>query len=195
MGLVKNLAVAILSLLPLAVSQASNGAAYVDLSTPRGTATALAAGFLYGFPDNNYDAATAIPNYLVTEMGFRTNRAGGAQIDAGGWAYGEYTPRFESAFSNYQTTRKYGGDFILLLSDLWGAQGGYTDTTPFPGDNGNWTFMEEFLDQVISDMISYGMIDDVAVDLWNEPDGNETFWPRPWEQYLEYWARAYAIFK
>lgn len=181
----------------LEISGASTGTAYVDLAISRGTATGLGSGFIYGFPDNGTEAETSIPDHLVVGMGFRANRAGGAQIDAPGWAFGGmagYQPRFYSALSNYRTSRKYSADFILLPHDLWGAQGGANADTPFPGDNGNWTEMEIFLDQLISDMNANGMIDGVVIDLWNEPDGSG-FWARSWDQYLEYFGRSYAVFK
>lgn len=103
-----------------------------------------------------------------------------------------YTERFQSALSNYRTTRKYGGEFILLPHDLWGADGGEGSTSPFPGDNGNWTEMEAFWSQVISDLKANNMLDSLIIDLWNEPDGSG-FWPRTWDQFLEYWNRAFAL--
>ena len=172
--------------------QSSSGTATVNLAVTRGQANNLGSGFIYGWPDNGTSIDNAIPDYLVTGFKFNANRAGGAQISAPGWAtggYEGYIGRFNSALSNYRTTRKYGGEFILLPHDLWGADGGATSTTPFPGDNGNWTNMEAFWKQVMADLKANRMLDSLIIDLWNEPDGSG-FWARSWGQYLEYWSRA-----
>lgn len=172
--------------------QSSEGTATVNLTDSIGEPEFLGSGFIYGWPDNGTSASNAIPDYLVAGFKFNACRAGGAQIAAPGWAYGGYDGyigRFNSTLSNYLTTRKYGGEFILLPHDLWGAQGGADSTTPFPGDNGNWTEMEVFLTQVVEDLKANNMLDDLIVDLWNEPDLTG-FWDRPWSQYVEYYVRA-----
>lgn len=172
--------------------QLSEGTATVDLTVTRGEANNLGSGFIYGWPDNGSEADNSIPDYLVTGFKFNANRAGGAQISAPGWAsggYEGYIGRFDSTLSNYRTTRKYGGEFILLPHDLWGADGGATSETPFPGDNGDWSNMEDFWNQVIGDLTANNMLEGLIIDLWNEPDG-AGFWARSWEQYLEYWSRA-----
>jgi hypothetical protein len=76
-----------------------------------------------------------------------------------------------------------------MLSVLWGAQGGASADSVFPGDNGNWTEMESFLDQVISDIQSNDILEGLIVDIWNEPD-LETFWYPDWSQYVEYFVKA-----
>ncbi|KAJ5720313.1 glycoside hydrolase family 39 protein [Penicillium malachiteum] len=170
----------------------SVGNAVVNLSQNNGAATFLGSGFIYGFPDNGTSAEDNIPDYFLTDIKFRACRGGGAQIDAVGWAsggYDGYIGRFYSALSNYRSARKYDGEFILMLSDLWGAQGGATAASVFPGDNGNWTEMELFLDQVISDIKSNDILEGLIVDIWNEPD-LETFWYPDWSQYVEYFVKA-----
>ncbi|KAL7916818.1 glycoside hydrolase family 39 protein [Trichoderma velutinum] len=177
------------------IRQSSQGTATVDISKTHGPATFLGSGFIYGWPDNGTSVSTLIPDYLVTGINFNANRAGGAQLPVGGWATGGfsgYTARFQSALSNYRTTRKYGGEFILLPHDMWGADGGSGSAAPFPGDNGNWTEMEAFWTQVMSDLVKNDMLDGLIIDLWNEPDGSG-FWPRTWDQFLEYWNRATVL--
>ncbi|KFY12454.1 hypothetical protein V492_03859 [Pseudogymnoascus sp. VKM F-4246] len=172
--------------------QSSGGTATVDLAVTRGEPNNLGSGFIYGWPDNEREADNSIPDYLVTGFKFNANRAGGAQISAPGWAsggYEGYIGRFDSTLSNYRTTRKYGGEFILLPHDLWGADGGATSETPFPGDNGDWSDMEDFWNQVMADLKANNMVEGLVIDLWNEPDGSG-FWARSWEQYLEYWSRS-----
>ncbi|KAH7309837.1 glycoside hydrolase superfamily [Stachybotrys elegans] len=178
----------------LRVRQTPQGSASVDLTQRTGPAEFLASGFIYGFPDNGVEADTSIPENLVTDIKFRASRAGGAQLPAPGWAvdgYDGYVGRFNSTLSNYRTTRKYGGDFILLPHDLWGADGGLGDGT-YPGDDGDWTMMEEFYAQLTKDLRDNDMLPGLVFDLWNEPD-IDIFWSKPWEQYLEYYVRAHEI--
>ncbi|KAJ5754511.1 hypothetical protein N7533_004054 [Penicillium manginii] len=163
-----------------AISQrdTSLGSATVNLAQNNGAATFLGSGFIYGFPDNGENARDTIPDHFLTDIKFTTCRGGDAQINAVGWAqggYDGYIGRFDSALSNYRSARKYDGDFVLMLSVLWGAQGGASADSVFPGDNGNWTEMESFLDQVISDIQSNDILEGLIADIWNEPD-LETFW-------------------
>jgi hypothetical protein len=115
----------------------NNNTATVALSSNLGTPNHLASGFIYGLPDR----PNQIPSQFYTGMGFRYGRAGGAQTPSKGWLAGfsQYTPRFQSALSNYHTAREYGARFQLLLHDMWGADGGEASNAPFPGDNGDWT--------------------------------------------------------
>ncbi|KAF7557918.1 hypothetical protein G7Z17_g290 [Cylindrodendrum hubeiense] len=191
-------------LLCLAVSEAvsipkreAKGTATVNLAVSNGPANALGSGFIYGFPDNGTSASTAIPDHFLTDIRFQAGRAGGAQIPYGGWkdtGKSGYSARFDSTLSNYRTTRRYDGQFLMLPHDMWGAQGGMTEADLHPGDNGNWTEMEVFLNQLISDMKENNIIDGVVIDLWNEPDLGGC-WSRSWDQYLEYIGRSHKIFK
>ena len=172
--------------------QAPNGVAKVNLATRTGKATFLGSGFIYGWPNNGVEADSTIPEYLAKDIKFNANRAGGAQTPSRGWAYGgykPYLPRFQSTLSNYRTTRKYGGEFILLVHDLWGADGSTKNTTLHPGDNGSWTEMETFLKQLCDDIKANNMTEGLVMDIWNEPELN-IFWSRSWSQYLEYYVRA-----
>ncbi|QGI98582.1 hypothetical protein CEK26_011651 [Fusarium fujikuroi] len=173
------------------------GTATVDLSKSHGPAQALGSGFIYGWPDNGTHVDTSIPDYLVTDIKFNANRGGGAQIPSLGWArggYEGYLGRFNSTLSNYRTTRKYNADFILLPHDLWGADGGQGSNSPFPGDNGNWTEMELFWNQLVSDLKAHNMLDGLVIDVWNEPD-IDIFWDRSWPQFLEYYNRATKLLR
>ncbi|CAI6241493.1 unnamed protein product [Periconia digitata] len=170
--------------------------ATVNLNNSIGATKFLASGFIYGFPDNGTNAQTSIPDYLIKDIKFGATRAGGAQISAPGWASGGYEggyqKRFESALSNYRSARKYGGAFILLPHDLWGAQGG--GAPQFPGDDGNWSEMEKFWNQVIADVKDNDMLDGLVIDIWNEPDGSG-FWARSWAQYVEYYVRTTKLIR
>ncbi|KAL1874420.1 hypothetical protein VTK73DRAFT_297 [Phialemonium thermophilum] len=165
-----------------------SGTASVHLDVSTGSPQQLASGVLYGIPDQ----ANQIPDKFYTDIGFKYNRAGGAQLSGGGWigSFAGYQTRFRSALSNYHTTRKYGGTFILLPHDIWGADGQQASDAVYPGDNGDWSNYDAFLSQLISDMKANNMIDHVVVDIWNEPDLT-AFWNRPQSQYLELWGRTY----
>ena len=179
----------------LAITNAATNVATVDFSKNTGPAKFLASGFIYGWPDNGVNADSSIPENLVKDIRFNFDRAGGAQISARGWAYGgkaSYVGRFNSTLSNYRTTRKYGGTFILLVHDLWGADGG--GSPPLPGDKGSFNEATKFLTQLVADIKANNMLDGLVLDLWNEP-GLTIFWPGTWDQYLKYWVFAYKFFR
>lgn len=172
------------------------GVATINLGQRSGTAQFLGSGFIYGWPDNGVNADESIAEELVTDIKFHASRAGGAQLSDPdlGWAvggYDGYIGRFNSTLSNYRTTRKYGGDFILLPHDLWGADGSLGDGV-YPGDDGDWTEMEAFYSQLVSDLKANDMLEGLVFDIWNEPE-LDIFWARSWEQYLEYYVRAHKI--
>jgi hypothetical protein len=176
------------------IRRAPSGVATVNISATVGPAQFLASGWIYGFPDNTTKIDSSIPEYFVQDVKFQSTRAGGAQIPARGWTAGlkDYTGRFNSTLSNYRTTRHYGGDFILLVHDLWGADGGSILT--FPGDNGDWSQADAFLKQLANDLRKNDMLEGLVIDLWNEPDLS-IFWDRSWEQFLKYYVRAHKFFK
>lgn len=176
-------------------SRDSNGKATVDVSKKTGPAKFLGSNFIYGFPDNGEEAQTVIPDNFLTDIKFNACRAGGAQTVSTGWGaggYDQYIGRFESTLSNYRSTRKFNGDFILLIHDLWGADGSSSDSALVPGDNGNYSEFEKFLAQLKKDINENDMLDGLVIDIWNEPE-LEIFWKRSWEQYLDYYVHATAL--
>ncbi|KAM0550215.1 hypothetical protein ACHAPJ_009063 [Fusarium lateritium] len=168
--------------------RASAGTATVNLAAQKGTPQHLASGFIYGIPD----APDQIPSHFYTDIGFRYTRAGGAQLPAParGWAFGkdEFEKRFDSALSNYKTARKYGGRVQLLMADLWGADA--TVQLAMPGDNGDWSSYDGFLEAVFERIKENDMTEGLDFEIWNEPDGSG-FWQSTQDQYLEMWGRAY----
>ncbi|KAI8715895.1 hypothetical protein NCS52_01098400 [Fusarium sp. LHS14.1] len=177
----------------LAPQKRASGTATVSLAEPSGTPSHLASGIIYGLPDNGDGSAnTDIPESFITGMGLNYCRAGGAQLPdpALGWVAGQYEGRWKSALSNYRTTRKYGGRFTLLMHDPWGADGIQGNEFHWPGDNGNWTSYDAFLDQVFSDIKLYNAIPGLDIDIWNEPDVGG-FWGTSQEQYLATWLRTF----
>lgn len=192
--LILSLLLWIISLTEAANIRRAAGVASVDLSKSTGDAKFLASGWIYGFPDNGTSVDTRIPANYITDIKFRATRAGGAQTPTRGWVEGQksYLPRFQSTLSNYRTARSYGGTFIMLVHDLWGADG---SSIPFyPGDKNDWTQTDAFLKQLVSDIKANNMFDGLVLDIWNEPD-IDIFWPRSWDQFLSYYVRAHNYLK
>ncbi|MEU9448647.1 RICIN domain-containing protein [Streptomyces sp. NPDC048277] len=173
------------SLLPAAPSQAADTSVTVDFATAGGAPTYHASGTIYGMtPDGSLPQ-----DHFYKDIKWHLMRAGGAQLNSGGYAtsLADYQTRWNSTLAQYKRTTALGGTFILLPHDLWGADG--TTNQAFPGDNGDWTQFDAFLDQLFSDVKANNMT--VEWDLWNEANGSG-FWARSETQYLQMWARFHA---
>ncbi|KAH8663420.1 hypothetical protein BGZ60DRAFT_529697 [Tricladium varicosporioides] len=150
-----------------------------------------ASGILLGLPLN----PDQIPFHWLGDIGFWNMRSGGSQLAAPsrGWTYGydEFMGRYASLKADYEVTRQHGGNFQIMIHDLWG-----TDTwpsfeaTPMPGDNGSYESFDKFLDTLFALLIQDGIVENVWWDLWNEVD-NVDFLNRGLDRWLEYWGHAY----
>lgn len=166
-----------------APAQAADESITVNFSVAGGSPTYRASGWIYGMTEN----AAAPADNFYRDVKFRYMRAGGAQLDSpGGWVSGRYDRRWNATRAQLLRTRSLGGEFILLVHDLWGADG--YPISRFPGDNGNWTDYDNFLTRLINDVRATGA--PVQWDLWNEPNLS-LFWNRPQSQYFELWRRTY----
>ncbi|WP_433500833.1 lectin [Sphaerimonospora sp. CA-214678] len=166
-----------------APAQAADQSITVNFSVTDGSPTYRASGWIYGMTEN----AANPPDHFFTDVRFRYMRAGGAQLDGpGGWVSGKYDRRWNATRAQLLRTRSLGGEFVLLVHDLWGADG--YPISRFPGDNGNWADYDSFLTRLIDDVRATGA--PVQWDLWNEPNIT-LFWNRPISQYFEMWKRAY----
>ncbi|GAA4195290.1 cellulose binding domain-containing protein [Microbispora amethystogenes] len=164
-------------------AQAADESITVNFSAGSGSPTYRASGWIYGMTENGANP----PDHFFTDVKYRYMRAGGAQLDGpGGWVSGKYDRRWNATRAQLLRTRSLGGEFVLLVHDLWGADG-YA-ISRFPGDNGNWTDYDNFLTRLINDVRATGV--PVQWDLWNEPNIT-LFWNRPQSQYFEMWKRAY----
>lgn len=81
---------------------------------------------------------------------------------------------------------------VFLPHDLYGCDSTQNSSTPYPGDNGDWTYYDAYLTQLFSDIKANSMTDGLIWDTWNEPDLGTVFWGRSQQQYLQMWARTYA---
>lgn len=159
----------------------------VDLSEEVGLTSRRGSGILYGLTEDGAHP----PDVLLAGMGFRFERAGGAQLDSpGGWVAGRYERRWASTLAQYRRTVLLGGTFILLVHDLYGADG--TAIGRWPGDEGDFSDFERFLDRLVEDVGVAGMTP--QWDLWNEPD-LELFWARSAGQFQQMWRLAYQKVK
>ncbi len=166
-----------------APAQAADQSITVNFSVTDGSPTYRASGWIYGMTEN----AANPPDHFFTDVRFRYMRAGGAQLDGpGGWVSGKYDRRWNATRAQLLRTRSLGGEFVLLVHDLWGADG--YPISRFPGDNGNWADYDSFLTRLLDDVRATGA--PVQWDLWNEPNIT-LFWNRPISQYFEMWKRAY----
>ncbi|MFE9751076.1 RICIN domain-containing protein [Saccharothrix saharensis] len=168
---------------PAPAARAGDESISVDFSVAGGSPTYRASGWIYGMTED----AAGPADHFFRDVKFRYMRAGGAQLDGpGGWVAGRYDRRWNSTRAQLLRTRSLGGEFVLLVHDLWGADG--YPISRFPGDNGNWTDYDNFLTRLIDDVRATGA--PVQWDLWNEPNIT-LFWNRPQAQYFELWRRTY----
>jgi hypothetical protein len=172
-------------LLPATGAHAADTSVTVDFATAGGAPTYHASGTLYGMtPDGSLPQ-----DHFYKDIKWHFERAGGAQLNSGGYgtSLADYQTRWNATLAQYKRTVALGGTFVLLPHDLWGADS--TTSQAFPGDNGDWTAFDNFVNQLFSDVKANNMT--VEWDLWNEPNG-QGFWPRPEAQYLQMWSRFYA---
>ncbi|WP_051969245.1 RICIN domain-containing protein [Kitasatospora azatica] len=172
--------------LPATSAHAADTSVTVDFANAGGAPTYHASGTLYGMtPDG-----TLPQDHFYTDLKWHFERAGGAQLNSGGYStsLAGYQTRWNATLAQAKRTAALGGTFILLPHDLWGADG-TTNVTAFPGDNGDWTLFDNFVNQLFSDVKANHLT--VQWDLWNEPDGSG-FWARSQTQYLQMWSRFYA---
>jgi hypothetical protein len=76
-----------------------------------------------------------------------------------------------------------------LIADIWGADG--AAQIVMPGDDGNWTYYDEFLEAVFAQITENDMTEGLDFEIWNEPDLTDVFWQRDQAQYLEMWGHAF----
>jgi hypothetical protein len=164
-------------------ARAADESIAVDFSVAGGAPTYRASGWIYGMSED----ASAPADHFFRDVKFQSMRAGGAQLDSpGGWVAGRYDRRWNATRAQLLRTRSLGGQFVLLVHDLWGADG--AAISRFPGDNGDWTDFDNFLTRLINDVRASGA--PVQWDLWNEPNIS-LFWNRSQAQYFAMWSRAY----
>ena len=181
---------------PLVVASRSQAATAesltVDLASTRGTATGVGEGFLYGI---SQDGTLPADQYLQP-LGITAFRGGG--WFSGGWIkdnyqYGSATQAdiaSITAQAKRLTRSPYHAQYQVLLTDLYGLNGGQPSTTTYPCDNGNCTNWATFIDTTVAALQATGLT--FAYDIDNEPDIS-VFWKAGVNttQYFQMWDTAY----
>jgi hypothetical protein len=186
------LALAIPLLAPAASRAASGESLSVDLSSTRGASTGVGEGFLYGVSQDGTQPA----DQYVQPLGITAYRGGGHA--SGGWIadnyqYGNSTKADVNeilAQARRLTQGSYHAQYQVILSDVYGADGGQPSNTMFPCDNGNCSNWSGYIDAVVGALQASGL--KFAYDIWNEPDIS-AFWTRGMNstQYFQMWDTAY----
>ncbi|HEX6522959.1 MAG TPA: RICIN domain-containing protein [Streptosporangiaceae bacterium] len=163
----------------------------VNLAATTKPATAVGEGFLYGVSQDGTQPA----DQFLLPLGINAFRGGGHA--SRGWIGDNYT--FGSgtqadvnsviAQARRLTQPPNHAQYQVILSDLYGADGGQPSNTMFPCDNGNCSNWVSFLDATIGALQASGLR--FAYDIWNEPDIS-AFWTRGVDstQYFQMWDTA-----
>ena len=186
------LALAIPLVAPAASSAASGESLTVDLSSTRGPSTGVGEGFLYGISQD----ATQPSDQLLQPLNITAYRGGGHA--SGGWIADNYTYGNSTradvneilAQARRLTQGAYHAQYQVILSDMYGADGGQPSNTMFPCDNGNCSNWVSYIDSAVGALQASGL--KFAYDIWNEPDIS-AFWTRGMNstQYFQMWDTAY----
>ena len=179
---------------PLAAPGTSSAAESlsVNLAAPTKAATGVGEGFLYG---TTLDASQPADQF-VQPLGITAFRGGGHA--SGGWiadgyTYGSATKAdVNSAIAQARrfTQTPYHAQYQVILSDVYGADGGQPSSTVWPCASGNCANWISFIDSVVGALQNSGL--PIAYDVWNEPDIS-LFWPNASvnsTQYFQMWDSA-----
>lgn len=181
----------------LTIREMSTGAkaaqsASVDLASSEHPVAHNASGYLYGLSTDGTEPS----DIWLDPVDSGLHVGGGAQLDGGAWALGGidgYYTRWNMVSQQYDRMTSVSNDaeYVIRMSDLWGGDGvTLADSDPYPGDDGDWSSFNSFVDQVVSDVSAKGMDRSrIQYEIWNEPD-YDLFWPRSTAQYDEMWQRA-----
>jgi hypothetical protein len=187
------LALALSLLAPGVVSHAASGESLsVDLSSTRGPSTGVGEGFLYGISEDGTQPA----DQFLQPLGLNAFRGGG--WFSGGWIKDNY--QYGSASqadinsiieqARRLTQPPYHAQYQVLVTDMYGLNGGQPSNTMYPCDNGNCSNWISFIDSTVGALQASGL--KFSYDIDNEPDIS-VFWTRGVNsaQYFQMWDTAY----
>jgi len=194
-GIVAGVAVA--AAVPLLVTGESQAAASesltVNLASTRGPVTHVGEGFLYGI---NQDGTQPADQFLQP-LGITAFRGGGHVTRAwigDGYRYGSGTQTDVNtviAQARRLTQSSNHAQYQVILSDLYGNDGGQPSNTVYPCANGDCSNWITFIDAVVGALQASGLT--FAYDIYNEPDIS-VFWPNASvnsTQYFQMWDSAF----
>jgi len=164
----------------------------VNLSSSAGAMTGAGEGFLYGL---SQDGSAPGDNYLQP-LNLTMMRGGGARITGDGWigdgyqAGAGYQARITSIIDQAKrmTHAPYHAEYVLMLSDLWGADLTQPSNALYPCNNGDCSNWITFIDDTVAAMQSAGVT--VTYEPYNEPNGSGFFPPGIGTQYWNLWNSA-----
>ena len=164
----------------------------VNLAATRGPATGVGEGFLYGF---NQDGSQP-PDQYLSPLHPNAYRGGGHATRGwigDGYRYGSGTQTdVNSVISQAKrlTRAPYNAEYQVIVSDLYGVDGGQPSNTTYPCDNGDCSNWVGFIDATVGALQASGLT--FAYDIYNEPDIS-VFWKRGVNsaQYFQMWDTAY----
>ena len=164
----------------------------VDLSSTRGASTGVGEGFLYGFSEDG----TQPVDQFIQPLGINAFRGGG--WFSGGWIKDGYQLGSATqaditsivAEAKRLTQAPYHAQYQVLLTDLYGLNGGQPSNTMYPCDGGNCSNWATFIDQTVGALQATGL--KFSYDIDNEPDIS-VFWKAGVNstQYFQMWDTAY----
>ena len=164
----------------------------VNLASVTGPATGVGEGFLYGVSQDG----TQPTDQNLQPLGITAFRGGGHV--SGGWIGDNYTNGSGTqadvntviAQARRLTRSPYHAQYQVILSDIFGADGGQPSNTMYPCTNGNCSNWVTFVGDVVGELQATGL--PFAYDIWNEPDIS-VFWPGGAQttQYYEMWQSAF----
>jgi hypothetical protein len=187
------LALTVSLLTPQTVGHAATGESLsVDLSSTRGPSTGVGEGFLYGISEDGTQPA----DQFLQPLGLNAFRGGG--WFSGGWIKDNY--QYGSASqadvnsiieqARRLTQPPYHAQYQVLVTDMYGLNGGQPSNTMYPCDNGNCSNWVSFIDATVGALQASGL--KFAYDIDNEPDIS-IFWKAGVNstQYFQMWDTAY----
>ncbi|ACU72498.1 hypothetical protein Caci_3593 [Catenulispora acidiphila DSM 44928] len=161
----------------------------VNLAAPAGAMTGVGEGFLYGLSqDGSAPGDTYLQPLNPTLM-----RGGGARVAGDGWigdgyrSGSGYQARIASVVAQAKrvTRAPYHSEYVLMLSDLWGADLTQPGNAVYPCANGDCSNWITFIDDTVAAMKSAGIT--VTYEPYNEPNGGGFFPPGIGTQYWQMW--------
>jgi hypothetical protein len=165
----------------------------VNLASVRGPSTGVGEGFLYGVSQDGTQPA----DQFLQPLRFNAFRGGG-HVTRGwigdGYRFGSGTQTDVNVVLSQArrlTRAPYSAQYQVLLSDLYGNDGGQPSNTMYPCANGDCSNWVAFIDAVVGPLQSSGLT--FAYDIYNEPDIS-VFWPNGSvnsTQYFQMWDSAY----
>ncbi|GAB3970320.1 RICIN domain-containing protein [Actinoallomurus acanthiterrae] len=173
-----------------APAQAATESMNVNLAATTRPSTGVGEGFLYGI---NQDG-TQPPDQYLQPLHPNAYRAGGHVNRAwigDGYKYGSQTQTdVNTVIAQAKRLAPYNTEFQVLVTDLYGLDGGQPSNTVYPCDNGDCSNWVSFIDATVGALQASGL--KFAYDIDNEPDIS-VFWKRGVNspQYFQMWDTAY----